>query len=198
MVSRKCVDCNNVFEVVSNQIRTKRCALCAPKAKREKEKRSRAKCREQRRKYAIEHEAEAKIRREKWKKENPEKDRLSKLAYYHRNRDRTLEYKREYYQRHKSKSYEYCRQRLARKAKAAGRFTVIEFRTEIRRQSGRCFWCSRPLEENVVADHIIPLSRGGSDNISNIAATCPDCNLSKWAKLAYIEWIPPNPLSLPE
>jgi 5-methylcytosine-specific restriction endonuclease McrA len=40
-------------------------------------------------------------------------------------------------------------------------------------------------------DHIIPVSRGGSHSVDNLAASCKTCNLSKGARLLYSEWIPP-------
>lgn len=39
------------------------------------------------------------------------------------------------------------------------------------------------------ADHIVPLARGGSDDLDNLATACRVCNLSKGAKLIS-EWRP--------
>ena len=40
-----------------------------------------------------------------------------------------------------------------------------------------CAYCGN--KENLTLDHIIPRSRGGSNNISNVVCACKDCNESK-------------------
>jgi 5-methylcytosine-specific restriction endonuclease McrA len=45
---------------------------------------------------------------------------------------------------------------------------------------GKCFYCGEPATER---DHILPLSRGGSDYIGNILPSCRGCNNSKDKKL---------------
>jgi hypothetical protein len=50
----------------------------------------------------------------------------------------------------------------------------------------RCFYCGKPVNENVepiwdslTKDHLIPLSRGGSDDIGNLVPACFNCNRLK-------------------
>jgi len=66
-----------------------------------------------------------------------------------------------------------------------------EFQEKIsRRQSvyirdrGICFYCNKEIKEDidVEIDHIIPLSRGGSDNYSNLILSCRKCNQKKLDK----------------
>jgi 5-methylcytosine-specific restriction endonuclease McrA len=46
--------------------------------------------------------------------------------------------------------------------------------------SGVCFYCGKKvLPSELTMDHIIPLSRGGRSERSNIAASCKDCNNRK-------------------
>ncbi|WP_157839971.1 HNH endonuclease [Streptomyces megasporus] len=54
-----------------------------------------------------------------------------------------------------------------------------------------CFWCGSDPGEDWHRDHIVPLSRGGSNRLENIAISCQPCNSSKWAKIPYEEWTPP-------
>lgn len=49
----------------------------------------------------------------------------------------------------------------------------------------KCFYCSSI--ENIEADHIIPISRGGQHSIGNLAPACRKCNASKGSK-TVTEW----------
>lgn len=50
-----------------------------------------------------------------------------------------------------------------------------------RRDSGKCARCGR--RENLEYDHIIPVSKGGSNTARNIELLCEICNRSKGAKI---------------
>jgi len=39
-----------------------------------------------------------------------------------------------------------------------------------------CVYCGAPATQ---VDHVVPISRGGADDISNFAASCAPCNLRK-------------------
>ncbi len=52
-------------------------------------------------------------------------------------------------------------------------------------QEGYCAYCNCDLDESGYhIDHVIPISRGGSNSRSNIALACPTCNLRKNSKTA--------------
>ena len=60
-----------------------------------------------------------------------------------------------------------------------------EWEKLLRRHNGKCAYCGeRPAEHK---DHIIPISKGGTDAIGNILPACRECNLSKGNKL-LAEW----------
>jgi 5-methylcytosine-specific restriction endonuclease McrA len=45
----------------------------------------------------------------------------------------------------------------------------------------RCLCCDK--RRKLTADHVIPVSKGGTSDISNIQPLCQPCNSSKGAKI---------------
>jgi 5-methylcytosine-specific restriction endonuclease McrA len=135
-------------------------------------------------------------------KANPEKKKALFKAWYDRNRDAWLAKKaadrkanpatfKARYKRWSEANPEHVlaniRRREARKKAAVGHHTGAEIKNLFKQQGGRCAYCRVALKRGYHADHIIPISRGGSNWISNIQLTCSDCNHRKWAK-DPIEW----------
>lgn len=58
-------------------------------------------------------------------------------------------------------------------------------------QGGRCAICDIDCGADYHVDHIIPLSRGGSNWPENLQILCPGCNLSKGTKThdEYLDWL---------
>jgi hypothetical protein len=53
-----------------------------------------------------------------------------------------------------------------------------------RRDNFTCRYCGRrPTEVKLQVDHIIPWSKGGSNEISNLCTSCSECNIGKSARL---------------
>lgn len=50
----------------------------------------------------------------------------------------------------------------------------------IKRDNGICVYCGEPA---TTADHVIPVSRGGTDDRSNLVAACAICNGAKGDKM---------------
>lgn len=117
----------------------------------------------------------AKDARERRRK-NPEKHRAAALAYQRANPDSV-----------RAKNHA----RRARKLKAGGSHTSGDVAHQLQSQRGRCYWCGDALktqgEEKFHVDHLIPLSRGGTNGRENIVCSCSFCNLSRHNKLPH-EW----------
>ena len=45
-----------------------------------------------------------------------------------------------------------------------------------------CEYCLSKIEESYHLEHIIPVSKGGKSDLSNLAIVCPKCNLQKLTK----------------
>jgi 5-methylcytosine-specific restriction endonuclease McrA len=74
--------------------------------------------------------------------------------------------------------------RRARKAGARGSHTIEEFEALCEQRGWACLCCGIPHSTSpLTRDHIVPLSRGGSDYISNIQPLCLRCNDRKGIKI---------------
>jgi 5-methylcytosine-specific restriction endonuclease McrA len=69
----------------------------------------------------------------------------------------------------------------ARKMGNGGSYSVVEWNDLLSEYRHACPCCKR-FDVKLVADHIHPVSRGGSSNITNIQPLCVSCNASKAAK----------------
>ena len=74
-------------------------------------------------------------------------------------------------------------------ARIAGgsKFTLDEWNALMESYNGCCAYCGTDKKKMTV-DHVVPLSRGGSNAIDNIAPACGTCNSSKGTKLLS-EWM---------
>jgi 5-methylcytosine-specific restriction endonuclease McrA len=71
--------------------------------------------------------------------------------------------------------------RRARERGAEGTFTSAEIKTLFERQRGKCVYCRKSIGKGYHIDHVMPLARGGSNWITNLALACGDCNRRKGA-----------------
>lgn len=109
--------------------------------------------------------------------------------YYKKNRDYVNSRNRRYYQSHTAETLKRKRRRRARKLGAEGSHTSEDLKRLWQEQDAKCAYCGCQLSEDYRhLDHVIPLSRGGSEWPENLAWACPPCNLSKHNKLLE-EWL---------
>jgi 5-methylcytosine-specific restriction endonuclease McrA len=66
-------------------------------------------------------------------------------------------------------------------ARRAGKFTRAEWRAVCAQQDGLCFDCGE--RRRLTVGHLIPLSKGGPNVISNIVAQCMPCNHKQGTKI---------------
>lgn len=111
-----------------------------------------------------------------WRKKNPERHRETRLALYAKNKERDNQRLRVKEQR-----------RRARKRNAEGTHTAADIQTQYKRQKGKCYYCGKKTGDDYHIEHIVPLSRGGTNWPDNIVIACSACNLSKANKLPH-EW----------
>lgn len=123
--------------------------------------------------------------------------------YYKHRKEVILRCGRRYYRNHKDKAREYARRyqqteigrlnckiynqrRRARKVAADGEgISADQWQRIIKNQKNTCNMCKKRFCKSRIPsmDHIIPISKGGDHDVSNIQALCRSCNSSKSNKI---------------
>ena len=145
---------------------------------------------------------EAKAKGKRSRERNGDSARAATTAWYWANREYVLRKQAERYtanpdhvkaiiKRWEREHPEYkrlaCNRRRAAKRGASESHTSLEWLDKLKEYAGRCHWCGRDTDGKPERDHVIPLSRGGSDGIDNVVPCCVTCNRRKGSKLPR-EW----------
>lgn len=140
--------------------------------------------------YDISHKEEIKIRKKRHREENKERiDNVIK-AYRIKNKEKIRERNRKYEKEHPEKVIvKNCRRRALRRGNG-GSFTKKEWLELKVKYNNTCPSCGKSEPEiKLTADHIVPLSKGGSGYINNIQPLCIRCNSEKFVKTIYYKII---------
>ena len=144
-----------------------------------------------------------------WRDQNRDQVRTESLAYYHAHREQELVKRRarqrerwhndpayrakknafkkaryyanpEFNQKKRGWAVVSSHRRRARIAMTGGHYSVAAWRALCAHYDHRCLRCGerKPLSP----DHIVPISRGGTNDIANIQPLCADCNAWKATK----------------
>lgn len=98
------------------------------------------------------------------------------------NRDRVNELGCLWAKRNPEKHAMRSRLRRARKRNAEGEHSIEEIKELLSKQKYKCASCFASLRKSYEVDHVIPLSKGGCNMITNIQLLCVSCNRRKNAK----------------
>jgi 5-methylcytosine-specific restriction endonuclease McrA len=129
-----------------------------------------------------------------WYKAHPEINRAQALKDYYKHKEKRTKATRERWHQNKEKytlttkawreaNALHCRalsrSYKARKKAAPGSHTGEDVAAILKAQRGRCAACGTDVRDGFHVDHIQPLSKGGSNDKSNLQILCSFCNLSK-------------------
>lgn len=126
--------------------------------------------------------AEARERLRDWRRKNPEKAKTYYIKHYTSNKEkeylRTLEYRR----RNPLKAREWCRRyQVSKRGATTEKFSYKEI---VERDGLICYLCKREVSQaDLVLDHIVPISRGGTHSPDNVKVAHRCCNSKKSNKL---------------
>lgn len=161
--------------------------------------------------YQSRHAEEVKVQRKSFRLKNADRLREQGRAATVKFSDRIKSYKRRYYETnkedvlakngawqkanpekvkasiakwmaaHPESGRSAVRRRRARLRSASGNHNELDIMALFERQDGSCAACSADIRRRYDVDHVMPLSRGGSNGPENLQLLCPPCNRSKGA-----------------
>lgn len=126
-----------------------------------------------------------------WRTKHIERELDRSRQYQRANRNQVLANRREKYAENPDLARAQRDLKRAKKAGAPGEYTADDVKARYKAQAGKCYYCSQDLNNEYQIDHVIPLSRGGSNWPENIVVACKSCNSSKRNKLLS-EWSGPQ------
>lgn len=151
------------------------------------------------RKYYQKNFKKVKEANKKYRLENLEKARVAHKKWYLENSERMKAVRRKYYQENSKKVKETCRKwqlenpgkvreiSLKRRGYGEVKRGVVDrvINANIFKYGAiTCEKDKKPCLDNFHIDHIIPVSKGGSNNFDNLQILCADCNFSKHTDIA--------------
>lgn len=102
--------------------------------------------------------------------------RVAMAVYRAKHRERVRLQERERHRRNPEGDRVRCRKRYALKLGVQGFHTAEQAQARAVVYGNRCWLCGNPMQG---MDHVIPLTRGGSDWPSNLRPICKPCNSRK-------------------
>lgn len=139
------------------------------------------------------------LQQKAYRLENAEKVKQSRKAEYERHKDAYLArsrkqrqenpklmsvYAANYRRRHPDIKTAQKQRRRAAVAKNGGSFTKLEWQALKEQYEYACLCCGRKEPEiKLCADHVVPITKGGSSHIDNIQPLCKSCNSKKHNKI---------------
>jgi 5-methylcytosine-specific restriction endonuclease McrA len=98
--------------------------------------------------------------------------------------EKMKEYRKRYYEENKDLCYQRAFIGKAKRREMEAGHTWEQWIQLLKEHDNKCFYCKKKMTKKEgpkqrTRDHIIPVSKGGTDDIENIVPACRSCNSSK-------------------
>ena len=154
-----------------------------PEKFRERDRLRRIKYAEERRARCRAWHAKNKERISAKRKENREALSAARADWRARNIDRDRANAKDWKLRNRSRILVYWQRKRVKRLAAPGTISRKEWTAVVEKYNYTCLCCGRSEPEiKITIDHVIPVSRGGSNTIDNVQPLCFECNLRKFTK----------------
>lgn len=124
-------------------------------------------------------------KRLKTRAQRKEAQLIASREWKRRNWDDVREKQRAWDKAHPEQRRAYQSKRRSLMLASESSYTGADVRRQYAAQKGACYWCGATVGDKFDVDHVIPLSRGGSNGPDNIVVACPSCNRSRHNKLPH-------------
>lgn len=184
--------------------KTSWCKVCSLDHQREWRAKNNDKVRAQSKRAYYAHREDNIKRVMKWASENPEKHNKWIDDWHKAHREKGLKSAKKWRENNKDKERAKTRRwrknnpekarlqvetRRCRKIKAVGSIETKDWIKLCEKYDNRCLRCGKQ-DVTLSVDHIVPLSKGGSNTIDNVQPLCVSCNSRKHTKI--IDYRPTN------
>lgn len=129
-----------------------------------------------------ENRAKRKVAVDKYRTRNAERLRAYRAARYVEKKTAINAASKAWRKKNPEKVREFSHARRTRLRGQGGRYTPKDIERIKTAQRGKCAICRIALSSAFHRDHIVPISKGGSNAARNIQLTCDQCNLAKHSK----------------
>lgn len=114
----------------------------------------------------------------RWRKANPAKETAAGQKWYAANKEKKRESGKRWVKANPAAHLARAHRRRTRETNAGGSYTGAEWNALVEHYENKCLCCGRD-DVKLTADHVVPVSKGGTSNIDNIQPLCKSCNSRK-------------------
>lgn len=181
---KKCWACQTLKPLAEFGYSRNECKLCKRARSRAYYQANRDRTIKRTNEYQKQHPEVQKKAKKRYKEKHPDRYALGNRSYAknwrERNRERDRQNAKDWRKKNPDSYRAIQHQARSTRREISGSFTAKEWQELKAHYSYRCLCCERSEPEIVLCiDHVIPISRGGTNDISNIQPLCKSCNSAK-------------------